>query len=73
MITEEEEEEEEEEDDSQFLCSTNGRSYRSICHMLQDTAFTTQVAHLGRCNAQMCSSGPVSHNTVLVLCFVLVR
>ena len=58
MITEEEEEEKEEEDG--YVCSTNGRSYRSICRMLQDTAFTTQVAHLGRCNARACRDGPVS-------------
>ena len=47
-------------DDDNFICGSNARSYRSVCHLLQDTGFTSQVRHSGRCDANMCRGGMVS-------------
>ena len=50
----------EEEDEDTYICSTNCRSYRSICRMVQDTLGIEQVSYAGRCDREECSGGPVS-------------
>ena len=41
------------------VCATDGNTYRSVCHLLQNTV-NVQVLHAGRCNDTKCRGGPVS-------------
>jgi len=50
----------ERDDDDTTVCGTNGRNYRSLCLLLQDTG-NVQVAYAGRCNRTECTGGMVSH------------
>ena len=40
------------------VCGTDGRTYPSVCHLLQNT-INEHVLHAGRCNANQCRGGPV--------------
>ena len=53
--------ESEDDDDSAStaLCATNGVTYQSLCHFIQDTA-NEEVAYVGTCDSQQCSGGSVS-------------
>lgn len=41
------------------LCGTNGVTYPSLCHLIQDTG-NEGVAYAGACNSDKCNSGNVS-------------
>lgn len=47
-------------DIDETVCASNGQSYASVCHMLQDTSMV-QVEHAGRCDNPECDTGPVSY------------
>lgn len=40
------------------VCGTNGVTYLSLCHLLQDTG-KEAVAYAGRCGQEECQGGPV--------------
>ena len=46
--------------DDTSVCGDDGNSYRSTCHLLQNTVNVT-IVHAGKCNALRCKGGPVSH------------
>ncbi len=50
---------EEDEEEEDYVCGTNCLSYSSVCHLIQDTAGTEQVAYAGKCNRPTCKGGPV--------------
>ncbi len=47
------------EEGSQTLCATNGVTYPSLCHLIQDTG-NEGVAYAGACGSEKCSGGSVS-------------
>ena len=55
------------------VCATDGNTYRSVCHLLQNTV-NVQVLHAGRCNDTKCRGGPVSlalHILLLIINFLI--
>ena len=46
-------------DNPTAVCGTNGITYPSLCHLLQDTG-NEAVAYAGGCNREDCQGGPVS-------------
>ena len=55
------------------VCATDGNTYRSVCHLLQNTV-NVQVLHAGRCNDTKCRGGPVSlalHSLLLIINFLI--
>lgn len=49
--------------DDTTVCGTDGKTYPSVCHLLQNTV-NEHVLHAGRCNASQCSGGRVSLITI---------
>lgn len=49
--------------DDTTVCGTDGKTYPSVCHLLQNTV-NEHVLHAGRCNASQCSGGPVRLITI---------
>jgi hypothetical protein len=45
------------------ICGTNGVTYPSLCHLIQDTA-NEGVAYAGACDSDECSGGSVSQQWV---------
>ena len=46
-------------DNALVLCGTNGVTYSSLCHLLQDTG-NEGVAYVGACGSEECNGGQVS-------------
>ena len=52
-------------DSATMLCGTNGVTYPSLCHLLQDTR-NEGVAYVGSCGSEECSGGNVSSATCIL-------
>lgn len=58
--------EDEEAISSRSLCATNGITYPSLCHLIQDTG-NEGVAYAGACNSSQCNSGNVRRVIAITL------
>ena len=56
-----------EEDDGEFVCGTNGETYRSLCELIQDTGGGENAAYGGRCDDDECGGGPVSCTMIIII------